>query len=253
MRLLSAAQHESWEASGRLIFRQALDSARLTDIDRAAREVEAWSAQDGPGLHHFELANGSPKIARSEDFEPHHPILRDLLRHGLISEILGELFGEPPTLFKEKINYKHPGGGGFAPHQDATAYRFVDHHISVMVPLDAATQASGCLWFCDREPSIVPNVDGRISSDWVASKTWTPIEVEAGDLVVFDSYAPHYSETNATQHSRRALYVTYNRQSDGDFRERYYRDKRAVLASADTGSHRLRISLNDDFLGRPVN
>ena len=49
-------------------------------------------------------------------------------------------------LYKEKVNYKHPGGAGFAPHQGAPAYRFVDHHVSCMVPLDPATEASGCLW-----------------------------------------------------------------------------------------------------------
>ena len=66
---------------------------------------------------------------------------------------------ERPVLFKEKINYKQPGGGGFAPHQDATAYRFVDHHISCMVPLDPATPASGCLY-------VAPGyAAGRLSTD----------------------------------------------------------------------------------------
>ena len=36
---------------------------------------------------------------------------------------VGELFGEPAVLFKEKINFKMPGGAGFKAHQDQQAGR----------------------------------------------------------------------------------------------------------------------------------
>ena len=85
-----------------------------------------------------------PVLARSEDFVPHHAALRRLICGPLLDQA-SALLGERAVLFKEKVNYKHPGGAGFAPHQDATAYRFVDHHVSCMVPLDPATEASGCL------------------------------------------------------------------------------------------------------------
>ncbi len=93
--------------------------------------------------------------------------------------------------------YKHPGGGGFAPHQDAVAYRFVDHHISVMVPLDSATEESGCLF---------------VASGYENGKLPT------------------------------------------DDRERYYANKRQVFADSggDFNGERVRISISDDFLGRPV-
>lgn len=243
---------ESWIATGRLVLRGVLDSVQVRSIDEAVLEVENWAGTNGPGLHHFEHTDAGRQIARSEDFEPHAPLLSSVFRRGPITEVLADLFGEPAVLFKEKINYKHPGGGGFAPHQDATAYRFVDHHISVMVPLDAATQASGCLWFCDRQNDIVPNESGRISPEWVATQEWRSIEVEPGDLVFFDSYSPHYSETNRSTESRRALYLTYNRLSDGDFRDEYYADKHKVLTAAAANGERVRVSVNDDFLGRPA-
>lgn len=242
----------AWDISGRLVLRGALDPDRVACIEEAVSAVEAWAETGGPGLHHFEMTDVGRRIARSEDFEPHQPFLSNLLRHGLIVEVLEALFGGPAVLFKEKINYKHPGGGGFAPHQDATAYRFVNHHISVMVPLDEATEANGCLWFCDRQPHIVANEAGRIASEWAAAQTWVPVEASPGDIVFFDSYAPHYSETNTTRGSRRALYLTYNRATSGDFRTRYYEDKRRVLAAADANPERVRISVNDDFLGRPA-
>jgi ectoine hydroxylase-related dioxygenase (phytanoyl-CoA dioxygenase family) len=48
-----------------------------------------------------------------------------------------------------------------------------------------------------------------------------------GDVMFFDCYAPHQSEPNLTAHQRRNDYLTYNRASDGDHRERYFADKRA--------------------------
>ena len=70
----------------------------------------------------------------------------------------------------------------------------------------------------------------------------------------FDSYAPHRSETNTSGHSRRTLYLTYNAASAGDLREQYYADKLAEFARVgdNVDGERVRISVIDDFLGRPV-
>ena len=45
-------------------------------------------------------------------------------------------------------------------------------------------------------------------------------------LLIFSSYLPHRSGKNTTQNSRRALYMTYNGESDCDYRKKYYEDKR---------------------------
>ena len=100
----------------------------LTDPELAAvtawvDEVEEWAHTDGPGLHHFELTERGPALARSEDFDSHHPKLSSFIRWGAPNDLVEVVMGEPAILFKEKINYKQPGGAGFAPHQDASAYR----------------------------------------------------------------------------------------------------------------------------------
>lgn len=259
---LTPSQLDTWEVTGRLWLSQALEPQKLAELNLAVGEVESWSQGTGPGMHHFEMTDGGPRIARSEDFDPHHPGLSTFLRRGLIAEVLDQLFDEPAMLFKEKINYKHPGGAGFAPHQDATAYRnaelaSIERHISVMVPLDPSTEASGCLFFTDGSANtearntILANTAGCIDPSWVENATWVPVETGPGDLVFFDSFAPHYSGTNNSDRSRRAMYLTYNRASDGDQRQRYYTDKAAVFAAAENGD-RAKISVNDDFLGRPV-
>lgn len=255
-KILSDADLAGWHASGRVVLRQALNASTQEALDRAARNVEWWASNDGPGLHHFEMTDSGPQIARSEDFEPHHSGLSQFLRSGLLARVLEKLFGEPAVLFKEKINYKLAGGAGFAPHQDATAYRQgplagIGRHISVMIPLDPATVESGCLYFTSEgRGEILPNEAGRINLEWVASVRWEAVGVAPGDLVFFDSFTPHYSNENRSNRARRAIYVTYNAASDGDHRAWYYDDKRALLAAADA-TERVRISVNDDFLGKP--
>ncbi len=247
---------DGFRVNGWVVAHGAIVDARLASIEGAIDQVEQWALEGGPGLHHFEQTDAGAVVARSEDFVDHSDVLRDLICGGVVMETLGVLFGEPAVLFKEKINFKHPGGGGFAPHQDAAAYRFVDHHISCMVPLDPATVTSGCLWVAPGYASgLLPTDDrGRIESSAADGLDWQPVPLEPGDLLFFDSYTPHYSETNATDRPRRAAYLTYNAASAGDHRARYYADKRAEFdrAGDDFDGERVRISISDDFLGRPV-
>jgi len=247
---------DAFRRDGWLVMRDGLNDDRLSAIEDAVDELESWASSGGPGLHHFEQTDAGAVIARSEDFIDSSVVLRDVVCQGLLVEILDALFGEPAVLFKEKVNFKQPGGGGFAPHQDAAAYRFVDHHISCMVPLDPATEASGCLWVApgydtDRLPT---DARGRIEQGIADALDWQPVHLEPGDLLFFDSYTPHFSETNRTTRARRAMYLTYNAASLGDHRARYYADKRAEFEQAGTSfdGERVRISISDDFLGRPV-
>lgn len=60
----------------------------------------------------------------------------------VVQSLVSQLYGEPAVLFKDKLNFKAPGGAGFLCHQDATAYatdNLASRHVSAMVAVDAAT------------------------------------------------------------------------------------------------------------------
>jgi phosphonate degradation associated HDIG domain protein len=252
---LTAAQRATFAQRGWLVLRGALDADQVRQLGVWVEAVHEWAYIDGPGLHHFEQTDRGPAIARSEDLVPHHPGLRRLICDGDIVQWVGELLGEPAVLYKEKINYKQAGGAGFAPHQDAPAYRFVDHHISVMVPVDPANQANGGLQFAEGHTrGTLPAERGRILPEVADALDWEPADVAPGDVVLFDSYTPHRSGTNTSDAARRALYLTYNAASAGDHRDTYYADKRAEFEAQGHSfdGERARISVNDDFLGRPA-
>ena len=62
---------------------------------------------------------------------------------------LKQLFGETAVLFKDKINYKQPGEGIAAPHQDMQSNwsDFADFYFS-QVCIDENTIENGCLQVC---------------------------------------------------------------------------------------------------------
>ncbi|MEX2293458.1 MAG: phytanoyl-CoA dioxygenase family protein [Acidimicrobiales bacterium] len=219
-------------------------------------EVASWPDDAGPWLHHRELTDLGPQLCRTENFVPFHQGLRALLTSGSMLATASALLGEPAVLYKEKINYKLPGGAGYAPHQDAPAYRFVTTHVSCMVAVDDALVSNGCLEVVSGMHQDLLAVDdvGCIRADVVADLTWEPVEVRAGETLWFHSRAPHRSGPNPGPTPRRALYPTYNAASEGDLRAAYYEQKRAELAEAGLGEapDRVAVSLIGDFQGRPV-
>ena len=149
---------------------------------------------------------------------------------GPLIDLVSQLFGNEAVLFKEKINMKMPGGDGFKPHQDAQAgwNSYADYYITAMVSVDPATLENGCL-----EMVKGWHDKGLVGDEWrpldaldMDGMMFEPCPTAPGDVVFFDSYAPHQSAPNLTAQRRRVLYVTYNRRSAGDHRAKYYADKR---------------------------
>ena len=58
------------------------------------------------------------------------------------------------------------------------------------------------------------------------SMDFKPYPTQPGDIIYFDSYAPHKSSQNLTDRARRLYFSTYNRLSEGNHLEAYYSDKR---------------------------
>src|SRR5688572_499019 len=197
-------------------------------------EVAAWPDGEGEWLHHRELTDDGPQLCRTENFVPFHEGLRTLLTTGAMLTTASALLGEPAVLYKEKINYKLPGGAGYAPHQDAPAYRFVDVHVSCMVAVDDALVGNGCLEVVSgaHRELLATAADGCIRDDVAAVLAWDPVEVRAGQTLWFHSRTPHRSGPNLGTSPRRALYPTYNAASEGDLRAEYYRQKLTELAAA---------------------
>lgn len=243
----------AWRRDGWLHQRGVLSAAEVAALAAWTEEVAARpgdpSRSDGL-LQHYELTDVGAQLARSENLVPNHSGFAALIDTGRLPAIAAALLGEPVVTYKEKINHKRPGGAGFAPHQDARAYKFVDTHLTGMVAIDAATVENGCLEVVAGWHHELLDVDGDgcIHPELADRFEWRPVPVEPGDLVWFHSRAPHRSGPNVTRRTRRALFCTYNAASLGDLRSDYYADKLAYFAAHGNASHR--VSTIGDFQGR---
>jgi 2-aminoethylphosphonate dioxygenase len=101
-------------------------------------------------------------------------------------------------------------------------------HLALLLSVDPSTFDNGCLEVVKGSHKMdVPIADDNcIDRNWVANQDWTPVELEAGQVLVFGSYLAHRSAANHSSVPRKALYATYNRASEGDLHDEYYRQRK---------------------------
>jgi len=169
-------------------------------------------------------------LSRIEHFVEVSPGLHDFVYAERLTSVLANLLQDTPVLFKEKVNFKRPGGGGFEPHQDVQPGwdNYCPYFISVLVTIDESTLQNGCL-----ELASGHHKKGQLGKSWepltpsqLTGIAFTPYEMKPGDVAFFGCFVPHQSKPNLTDKQRRNLYLTYNRLSDGDHRRKYFDDKR---------------------------
>jgi ectoine hydroxylase-related dioxygenase (phytanoyl-CoA dioxygenase family) len=232
-RFLTDQQIADFERDGFVYVPRAFSEAEMREIETWTAEVQAWQEVPGRHMAYYEdsLANpGTRVLQRIENFVPYHAGFRKLLSDYRMLGAVEQLFGEPAVLFKEKINFKLPGGDGFKPHQDQQAgwWNYAPIFITALVTIDETTAENGCL-----EMAAGHHKRGLVGGEWtplsekdMADMKFVSYPTKPGDVMYFDSYAPHGSALNRTDKPRRVLYITYNKLSDGDHRVRYYADKR---------------------------
>lgn len=190
------------------------------------------------------------QACRAEDMLTCYPDLHFFIA-GTLTSYIGRIMGEPYVLFKDKINFKWPGGGAFLPHQDFPAYEPFGprEHITAMVSIDPATLENGCLHVAknwtktfagdlELDPAqleagraVLPYITGgsdhgSIQPEYSDKISWLALETSPCDLVLINSFVPHYSEPNKSEKPRRAMFFTNNKLREGDHRKAYYHMKR---------------------------
>jgi ectoine hydroxylase-related dioxygenase (phytanoyl-CoA dioxygenase family) len=182
-------------------------------------------------MYFEQTTDGRRLLNRMENVLPFHAGFRKLAADAKMQGACGQLFGEPAVLFKDKINFKLPGGGGFDAHQDVQAgwSRYAKLHITALIAIDRATVANGCLEIASRfhRHDLIGREWEPLTAEQLAGVQFIHLEAEPGDAVFFDSFIPHRSAPNHTDAQRRVIYYTYNRASEGDHLSQYYADKRA--------------------------
>ena len=112
---------ESFHVNGFLIMKGFYDKNEINEIrtwvyDYAGRKSDEW--ESGKEMAYFETSknDGTRILARIENFLEFHEGFKNLMNSKKLMNCVESLLGKKAVLFKEKSNFKKPGGGGFKPH-----------------------------------------------------------------------------------------------------------------------------------------
>ena len=174
-------QLAAFARDGYVVVRGLYDDAAMAEITSWTEDMQGRAETAGEWMKYFDdslTAPGERVLNRVENFCPYHQGFDTLLNHGELPARVGELFGETAVMFKEKINFKMPGGVGFEPHQDIQAGwdSYAARHITALVCVDAATTENGCL-----------EVAAGHHRRGIVGESWTPMAGDDLDGVDFVS------------------------------------------------------------------
>ena len=227
--LLTDEQLAAFKRDGFVVLHNGFNQQEVNQIEKWTCELSGLEEASGKHWVFHEKSQLNPAddlISRIEYISPFHDGFAELA--DCLKAPVAQLFNEDAVLFKEKINFKMPGGDGFKPHQDSQAgwEDYANYFISVMVCIDEATIENGCLQM------VAGNHRRGLYREWepltdedMNEMDFQNFPTQPGDVVFFDCYTPHASEPNLSNTTRRLYFATYNAISEGDHLKQYYEDK----------------------------
>jgi hypothetical protein len=187
-----------------------LDGKRFVDVDHVTIQ--------------FEHTPESDAVRVIEPVHDLHATFDALVDDPRIVQPMCGLIGQAPVaLWTAKLNLKVAGNGsGFGWHQDSPYWIHDCSHVdllpNVMLAIDDATEANGCLRIVrgsHRHGCLPGTSDGTQLGGFFTNPACldesqqVALAVPAGSLIFFSPHAVHGSQPNTSSRQRRALVLTY--------------------------------------------
>ena len=230
-----------------------LDTAALDALRTWADEVEAWPTGSHVWGHYAEHTANGPRICRTENVSACHAGVAALVA-GPLRDCAADALGEPVTAFKDKVNYKQPGGAGFSPHQDKVAYPGVGRVMSILVAIDDCSVESGCLWIAGGVRRGAPRRRPRRRARRHRRHARLDGRRARRRATRCASTGSHRTTARRTvaRTPRRVLVASYAPTSEHYTREHYYAQRSERMRAETERDGRFRISTLADFDGAEV-
>jgi ectoine hydroxylase-related dioxygenase (phytanoyl-CoA dioxygenase family) len=235
---LTADQRAFYDESGYLLIRGFISPDEAAAL-RA--EVHAIAARQGPTNATWSSVSGQgTKIEHSHDVQFRSAAFTRLLVDPRLTGVFTSLIGRNVQLHHNKMFIKPPEHGSpFPMHQD---YGYFPHHgrsmTAAILHLDDASDAKGCVRLYPASHKLGPlpaiGQDHHVDTDRFPLSEATPIEAQAGDLLVFNYLTVHGSGLNASDEPRTTWLVQVRDPEDEPISEQHQsRGQGMMLAGID--------------------
>ena len=201
---------------------------------------------------YFEKIKKKPKLRRIEKISEQLNDVKKLVNSKKIFSLLKKLTKKNNVLFKDKLNFKYPGGKGYVPHIDGHFYWrdknnkikrgwsiYSNSFTNVVIPLEKTDIENGCLYLSSKKDfkklgnnwtEVTEKLDKftpNIKKKFLKKFKFFPAVLNAGDILIFDWHCAHKSSNNNSKRSRMIFYATYcsKIRNIKNVRKKYYNDK----------------------------
>ena len=200
---------------------------------------------------YYETINGKKKLRRIEKVTDYSKSCKNIICSKQTLNLINKLGQKRYELFKDKLNFKFPGGKGYLPHIDGHFYwkdknkkyqngwkKYSSDFINLVLPLEKTNIANGCIYVSNKKnTNRIGNSFSKITNRLTLNTPnikkkdinkfkFHPIELKVGDICFFNWKCAHYSENNQSSKSRMIFYATYcKKNKNKDLRKLYYFDK----------------------------
>ena len=225
---------QKFQKDGYLVCKNIFNQKTIKQIILSIDQIEKFKDTKNKWMKYYDISlkNRKKKILnRIENVYDYHKVFKKIFSDKYIKKELKKITGNDLVLFKDKINFKNPGGTGFKAHQDATIWKDmygIKSFLTIAIAIDKATIKNGCLEFSKyNKKKLLSKPWKEIEKKIEKKMQWEKIEMKPGDLIIFHDYSPHRSSDNLSNKKRRMLFLTFNPKKYGDYRKKHFEDKRS--------------------------
>jgi ectoine hydroxylase-related dioxygenase (phytanoyl-CoA dioxygenase family) len=242
---------ENYMRDGYAVVRGLFSPSEIETLGRAVDGVHAEALALGRSFRygnlHYRLDDNEVRMVQWPSY--HNVVLDRVRTNPRVAHLLAPLLGADIKQIINQLHWKKPGGkGDFAFHQDSRfrkpvwAYRNLGtSYVQTGIAIDPHTRQSGAMRIVPKSHErggMDLQLDGQVTdsapsdealrSIGIDPASVTDLELEPGDMALWNSYLVHGSGQNSSDHYRRFYINGYVRAADCDRGEWAFRDGRDV-------------------------
>ena len=228
--MISANELNYYKKNGYVVINNFFSKSK---IDKIRLEILSLAKKKNNDHFYYENLGKQKVLRRIERISQNSAKMNKILKDIKLKITLKQLTGLKSYLFKDKLNFKFPGAGGFDPHIDGHfLWKNKDNKIkkgwsvygkkfiNVVIPLEKSFLGSSWSEISNKLVKFTP----KIKSKFLKKVKFRPMILNQGDVMFFDWKVMHHSKKNLSKKSRMIFYATYinSKESKANVIKKYY-------------------------------